>query len=228
MTFKNKRASLLCYFKLCASFHSHLWIQIKVTARKHPIWVKIGDFVCPAWPWNLTDDLEKTRGHLFYATLSFVDHFKAISELQSGNAQIWAKFVLTCLTYSVYLSPWLLHGPFVSRLSIVITHEQMDGRTDEVFLELLAKNPHFESDFSLILYNTLNVGVYVDSCSVANRKQVFPCGIADSIHWCTKVPNVSVRYCKTSTLLRKKHIRSILKEITRSEDKKRKLQGKIK
>ena len=133
-----------------------------------------------------------------------MDHFIAISELQSGNAQIWAKFVLTSLTYSVDLSPWLLQGPFVSRLSMVITHEQMDGRTDEVFVDLLSKNLHFESDFSLILYNKLNVGVYVDSCSVADSKQVFPCSIADSIHWCTKVPNVSVKYCKTSTLVRKK------------------------
>ena len=42
-------------------------------------------------PWNLTDDLCKTIGHLFYATSSFVHHFVAIGEfklqLQSGNAQ---------------------------------------------------------------------------------------------------------------------------------------------
>ena len=44
-----------------------------------------------AWPWNLTDDLQKTIGHLFYATSSFVQHFVAIGEfkleLQSGSAQ---------------------------------------------------------------------------------------------------------------------------------------------
>ena len=37
------------------------------------------------------DDIEKTKGHVFYAILSFVHHFKAIGEfkldLQSGNAQ---------------------------------------------------------------------------------------------------------------------------------------------
>ena len=27
MTFKNNRAPLLCYFKLCAAFHSHWWIH---------------------------------------------------------------------------------------------------------------------------------------------------------------------------------------------------------
>ena len=44
MTLKNNRAPLLCCFKLCASFHSHQWIQIGVTVRKHPIWVKFDDF----------------------------------------------------------------------------------------------------------------------------------------------------------------------------------------
>ena len=56
MTFKNNRAPLLCYFKLCAAFHSHWWIETGVTVRKRPIWVKFGDFSAV---WNLTDDLEK-------------------------------------------------------------------------------------------------------------------------------------------------------------------------
>ena len=45
MTLKNNRALLLCYFKLCASFHSHWWIQTGVTVRKRPIWVKLDDFL---------------------------------------------------------------------------------------------------------------------------------------------------------------------------------------
>ena len=90
MTLKNNRASLLCCFKLCATFHSHLWIQTGVTVRKRPIRVKIDDFFrrvtlkLDVWP-------SKTIGHLFYATSSFVHHFVAIGnfklELQSGNAQ---------------------------------------------------------------------------------------------------------------------------------------------
>ena len=90
MTLKNNRAPLQCYFKLCASFCSHWWIQTGVTVRKRPIWVKFGDFYSrvtlkfDGWPW-------KTIGHLFYATSSFVHHFVAICvfklELQSGNAQ---------------------------------------------------------------------------------------------------------------------------------------------
>ena len=94
MTLKNKRAPILCYFKFCASFCSHWWIQIGVTARKRPIWVKIDDFFSrltfklDRWPW-------KTIGHLFYATSSFVHHFLPIGEfkleLQSGNAQFRSK-----------------------------------------------------------------------------------------------------------------------------------------
>ena len=41
---ENNRAALQCYFKLCASFCSHWWIQTCVTVRKRPIWVKFGDF----------------------------------------------------------------------------------------------------------------------------------------------------------------------------------------
>ena len=90
MTLKNNRAPLLCYFKLYASFHSHLWIQTGVTVRKHPIWVKTDNFFSSVtlqfnvWPW-------KTIGHHFFSTSSFVHHFVAIGvfklELQSGNAQ---------------------------------------------------------------------------------------------------------------------------------------------
>ena len=90
MTLENNRASLLCCFKLCATFHSHRWIQAGVTVRKCPIWVKFDNFFScvtlkfDGWPW-------KTIWHLFNATSSFVHHFVAIGdsklELQSGNAQ---------------------------------------------------------------------------------------------------------------------------------------------
>ena len=90
MTLQNNRAPLLCYFKLCASFHTHWWFQISVTVRKRSIRVKIDNFLSrvtlkfDGWP-------SKTIGHLFYATSSFVQHFIGIGEfkleLQSGNAQ---------------------------------------------------------------------------------------------------------------------------------------------
>ena len=90
MTLQNNRAPLLCYFKLCASFHTHWWIQIWVTVWNRSIRVKIDDclsrvtYKFHGWP-------SKTIGHLFYATSSFVYHFVPIGEfkleLQSGNAQ---------------------------------------------------------------------------------------------------------------------------------------------
>ena len=85
---KNNRAHLLCHFKVCASFRSHLWIQTGVTVRKRSIWVKIVDFLARVTlkfnqcPW-------KTTGQLLYATSSFVHYFVTVCEskleLQSGN-----------------------------------------------------------------------------------------------------------------------------------------------
>ena len=45
MTLQNNRAPLLCYFKLCASFPTHWWIQTWVTVRKRSIRVKIDNFL---------------------------------------------------------------------------------------------------------------------------------------------------------------------------------------
>ena len=82
------------YIKFCASFHTHWWIKTAVTVQKRTIWVKIGDFLScvtlklDGWPWQ-------TIGHLFYATWSFVNHFKTIGEFKlewhSGNAQFRSK-----------------------------------------------------------------------------------------------------------------------------------------
>ena len=63
MTFQNNRAPLLCYFKLCASFRSHWWIQTGVTVLKRPIWVKFDNLLScvtltfDGWP-------SKTIGHI--------------------------------------------------------------------------------------------------------------------------------------------------------------------
>ena len=102
MTLKNNRAHLLCCFKLYASFHSHWWIQTKVTVRKCPIWVKINDLFSrvtlkfDGWP-------SKTIGHIFYVASSFMHHFIVIGEfklkLQSGNAQFGSKS-------TIFLAVW--------------------------------------------------------------------------------------------------------------------------
>ena len=121
MTIKNHRAPLLCCFKLCTSFHSHCCIEIGVTVRKRPIWVKIDDFFSRltlkfnGWPWI-------TIKHLSYAASSFVYHFIANGEsklqLQSGNAQFGSK-----LTFFLAMWPWNLtddlennRAPLLSKL----------------------------------------------------------------------------------------------------------------
>ena len=99
---ENIRAPLLCCFKLCASFHSHRWIQTKVTVRKPSIRVKIGNLLSlvtlkfDGWPWK------KIR-HLFYVASIFMHHFIAIGEfklkLQPGNAQFGSKS-------TIFLAVW--------------------------------------------------------------------------------------------------------------------------
>ena len=106
MTLKNNQAPLLCYFKLSASFHSHLWIQNGITVRNRWIWVKIGNFLSRVtskfggWPWN-------TIGHLFYVISSFAHHLIAICkfkmEFQSGNAKFGWKSAIFCPVW-----PWNL------------------------------------------------------------------------------------------------------------------------
>ena len=52
MTLENKRAHLLCYFKLCASFHHHIWIQTGVTVRKRLSWA-LTSVTLNKLQWNL-------------------------------------------------------------------------------------------------------------------------------------------------------------------------------
>ena len=111
MTLENNRAPFLYYIKLCASFQIHWWSQTWVTLRKRSIRVKIGDFLScvtlkfDQWPW-------KTIGYLFYTTLSFEHHFKAMGEfkleLQSRNAQFGSKSAIFffCVTLKFDRWPW--------------------------------------------------------------------------------------------------------------------------
>ena len=111
MTLKNNRAHLLCCFKLCASFHSHLSIQNGVTVRKRQIWVKIGNFLShvtlkfDGWPWKMI-------GKLFYATSSFVHHFIAICEIkmkfQSGNTKFGSKSAIFLSRVTLKFDRWPL------------------------------------------------------------------------------------------------------------------------
>ena len=58
-------------------------------------------FFCPMWPWNLTDDLKKTMGHLFYATsklcASFHSHWwiQTVATVRKRKvSQNWRFFVM--------------------------------------------------------------------------------------------------------------------------------------
>ena len=53
MTLKNNRAPLLCYFKFCASYHSHWWIQTGVTVQKRLSWAMTSvTLTFDLWPWT--------------------------------------------------------------------------------------------------------------------------------------------------------------------------------
>ena len=114
---QNNRAPLLCYFKLCAAFRSHWWIQTGVTVRKIPIWVKFRRYLepCDLEIWRMT--LQNNRAPLLCYS-SFVHHFIPIGEfkfqLQSGNAQFGSKstiFLAVCprtgfIATGVIKIPW--------------------------------------------------------------------------------------------------------------------------
>ena len=54
MTLKNNRAPLLSNFKLCASFHHHMWIQTGGTVREPVSWVLTSvTLTFDLWPWPL-------------------------------------------------------------------------------------------------------------------------------------------------------------------------------
>ena len=90
MNLKNNRAPLQCYFKLCASFRSHWWIQTGITVRKRQIWVKFDEFQSRV---TLKFDV-----WLSCTTSSFLHHFVAIGvfklELESGNAQFGSNLTI--------------------------------------------------------------------------------------------------------------------------------------
>ena len=153
MTFKNNRAPLQCYFKLCASFGSHLWIQTGVTVRKRRISVKIDDFFSrvtlqfDVWPW-------KTTGHLFCAASSFVHHFITIGEfkleLQSWNAEFGSKstIIFSRVTSKVDLWPWKIIGHLFYATSSFAHHFVVIG---EFKLELQYGNAQFGSKSTIFL-----------------------------------------------------------------------------
>ena len=94
MTLENNSSPLLCYLKLCVSFHNHWWIQTGVTVRKRPIWVESTIFRA-VWPWNLTMTLKTNRAPLlccFKLCASFRSHWWIQTGVAVQIRPIWVKF----------------------------------------------------------------------------------------------------------------------------------------
>ena len=119
ITLKNNRAPLLCYFKLCAAFRIHWWIQTGVIVRKRPILSNIKLYV------------------------SFHHHMW----IQTGViVRKWLSWVVTSVTLTFDLWPWPFAWTLPSSLMITpenfmmmwwwehsqkgVTDGQTDGQTD--------------------------------------------------------------------------------------------------
>ena len=91
-------------------------------------------FVCPVWPWNLTDDLEKKIGYIFCTISNFMHHSMAIwkfwLELTSRNTQTGAKFDLTSIVITI--NSMMMHGLEHSEKGV--TDRQAGRRTDWTIL----------------------------------------------------------------------------------------------
>ena len=63
-TLENNMAPLICYFKLCALFHSHR--SVNSNWSYSPETTKFGqNLFWPLWPWPLTSDLDLLHGYHF-------------------------------------------------------------------------------------------------------------------------------------------------------------------
>ena len=145
-------------FYITSSFVHHLkpfrWIQTGVTVRKQSIRVKIGYFLSrvilkfDGWPW-------KTIGHLFYATLSFVHHFKVIGEfkphgvaVQKRSIQVKIGDFLSRVTLKFDEWPWKTIWQLFYATSSFVHYFVAIG---ELKLEWQSGNAHFGSKLMIFL-----------------------------------------------------------------------------
>ena len=88
---EDKRAPLLYYIKLCASFQSHQWVIV----RKSSIQIKIGYFFCPCdleiWWMTFTNN----KVHLLY-DIKLCASFQSHQWIQTGNAQFGSILAIFC------------------------------------------------------------------------------------------------------------------------------------
>ena len=158
MTLKNNRAPLLCYFKLCASFRSHWWIQTGVTVQKHPIWSKSTIFLA-VWPWNFMDDLEKQQGtsHKQHQAICIIPSSYMNSNFSYSpetanlgydlcDLDLWPMTLTFCMIITSVIGTVITPEKCVmirwwehSQKGVTDRHIWTDGRT-EPFIELLGRS----------------------------------------------------------------------------------------
>ena len=77
MTLKNDRAPLLTYFKLCASFRNHWWIQtgVKVRERLNSVLTSLTFDLWP-WPFAWTSLLLLVITHGNFVMIGWLEHIE--------------------------------------------------------------------------------------------------------------------------------------------------------
>ena len=145
MTLKNNRAPLQCYFKLCASFCSHWWIQTGVTVRKRPIWVKFGVFLepCDLEIWRMT--FKNNRAPLlccfqlcawFYCHMWIQTGVKSPETAKLGvdlcDLDLWPLTLSFCMdiTFDHGNNSWKFHNDTMMGTWWKRCYRQTDRRTD--------------------------------------------------------------------------------------------------
>ena len=151
MTLENNRAPLLCCFKLCATFHSHRWIQNGVAVRKRPIWVKFNEFLepCDLEIWRMT--LKKNRAHLL-CYIKLYASFRCHRWIQTGatvrKRPIWVKiddfFSRVTLPFDAW--PWKTIGHLFYATSSFVDHFVA---ISDFKLELQSGNAQFGSNSTI-------------------------------------------------------------------------------
>ena len=92
-------------------------------------------------PWNLTDDL-KTKGHLFYASVSFVHLFIAIDEFKIYSPE---KLAIFCPVWTWYMWSWPLTLTFCMGITFVNSNHSWNVH-DNTMTGTLSKRCDRQSD----------------------------------------------------------------------------------
>ena len=151
MTLENNRASLLCCFKLCATFHSNWWIQTGVTVRKRPNLGQIRRFLepCDLAIWCMT--LKNNRAPLlcyFKLYASFRSHQWIQAGVRVRKRPIWVKiddfFSRVTLQFDVW--PCKTIGHLFYATSSFVHHFVAIG---DFKLELQSGNAQFGSNLTI-------------------------------------------------------------------------------